>query len=165
MALGETSIDKHLQILNETMVNYFGKRTDGKAVPTLVRNNTIQCQLCSLEEHITFACSKLTDLGPKCAKCGGVHKTKNYGLKCSFCSGMGHTKDQCWKNNGKGPSTAIFLEVMVDDEKVIIIELNCCVEQSTTFSLVSRCIRGGCPCKHPHMVWELKKHLAKKVGK
>jgi hypothetical protein len=44
LALGETINDKHLQVLNETLVNYFGRGIDGKVVPTLGRNNTIQCQ-------------------------------------------------------------------------------------------------------------------------
>jgi hypothetical protein len=46
LALGKTSTNKHLQVLNETLVNYYGRRIDGKVVPTLGRNNTIQCQLC-----------------------------------------------------------------------------------------------------------------------
>jgi hypothetical protein len=41
LALGKTSTNKHLQVLNETLVNYFGKGTYGKVVPTLGRNNTI----------------------------------------------------------------------------------------------------------------------------
>jgi hypothetical protein len=97
LALGETNTNKHLQMFNETLVNYFGRGIDGKVVPTLGRNNTVQCQLCKSKEHITFACPKFTDLRPKLAKCGGGHKTKNCGLKCSFCSGMEHTKDRCWK--------------------------------------------------------------------
>ncbi len=35
LALGETSINKHLQVLNETLVNYFGRGTDEKMGPNL----------------------------------------------------------------------------------------------------------------------------------
>jgi hypothetical protein len=93
LVLGETNIDKHLQVLNDTLVNYFGKGRDGKVVLTLGRNNTIQCQLCRLEEHITFTCFKLTNLRLKCTKCGGGHRIENRGLKCSFCLGMGHIEN------------------------------------------------------------------------
>jgi len=97
LGLGETNTNKHLQVLNETLVNYFGRGINGKVVPTLGRNNTIQCQLCKLEEHIASACLKFSNLRPKHTKCGGGHKTKNCGLKCFFCSGMGHIEDRCWK--------------------------------------------------------------------
>jgi hypothetical protein len=46
LALGDINTNKHLQVLNETLVNYFGRGIDGKMVPTLGKNNTIQCQLC-----------------------------------------------------------------------------------------------------------------------
>ncbi len=87
--------------------------------------NIIQCQRCKLEEHITYACFKLIDLRPRCAKCGGGHKTYNCGLKCSFCLGMGHTKDRCSKKNGKGPpACANFLKMLMNDEKALLTELN-----------------------------------------
>jgi hypothetical protein len=41
LRLGKTNTNKHLQVLNETLVNYFGKGTNGKVVPTLGRNNAI----------------------------------------------------------------------------------------------------------------------------
>jgi len=41
LALGETNINKHLQVLNETLLNYFRKGTNGKVVPNFGRNNTI----------------------------------------------------------------------------------------------------------------------------
>jgi hypothetical protein len=97
LGLGETNINKHLQVLNETMVNYFGRGINGKVIPTLGRNNTIQRQPCKLEEHIPSACLKFSNLRPKHAECGGGQKTKNCELKCSFCSSMGHTEDRCWK--------------------------------------------------------------------
>jgi hypothetical protein len=35
LVLGATIINKHLQVLNETLVNYFGKGTSGKVVLSL----------------------------------------------------------------------------------------------------------------------------------
>jgi hypothetical protein len=88
-------------------------------------NITNSCQLCHSEEHTASTCPKLADTRPKCAKCGGVHKTDNCGLKCSFCFGLGHMKERCWKNFAKGlPVTTNFLEVLVDDEKVTLAKLN-----------------------------------------
>jgi hypothetical protein len=47
LVLRETSTNKHLKVLNEFLVNYFGKGTNGKVVLSLVRNRTTQCQLCT----------------------------------------------------------------------------------------------------------------------
>jgi hypothetical protein len=57
------------------------------------------CQLCHLEEHTISTCPKFTNTKPKCAKCGGGHKTDNCGLKCFFCLELGHTKERCWKKS------------------------------------------------------------------
>ncbi len=74
LALGKTSIDKHLQALNDTLVNYFGRGTDGKINHNLGSTSTIQCQLCKSNEHTTFACPKLANLRPKCVKCDKRHR-------------------------------------------------------------------------------------------
>lgn len=106
------------------LVNYFGRGVDRKISHNLGSVNIIQCQLCNLEKH-HLCIPKLTNLRPKCAKCGVGHKTENYGLKCFFCSNMGHTKNRCWRKNGKVPSTfAIFLEILINVEEVTLTELN-----------------------------------------
>ncbi len=71
LALGETNIDKQLQIFNDILVNYCGWWTYGKKGPSLGMTNIIQCQLCRSKEHITFVCFRFINLKPKCAKCGG----------------------------------------------------------------------------------------------
>jgi hypothetical protein len=70
LALGKTNTNKHLQALNDTLVNYFGRGVDGRASYNSRGVNIIQCQLCRLDENTSFACPKLVDLRPKCAKCG-----------------------------------------------------------------------------------------------
>jgi hypothetical protein len=46
-------------------------------------------------------------------------------LKCSFYLGFGHTNERCWKKTTKGLLAIInFLEVLVDDEKATLAELN-----------------------------------------
>jgi hypothetical protein len=104
----------------------------------LGRTNTVQCQLCRLKKHITFACSKFTNLKPKCAKCGGAQKMKNHILKCYFYLGMGHMEDNCWKKNDKGTfASTNFLEVMVNDEETTPTELNrLCGVKNNIFSSV-----------------------------
>ncbi len=112
-------------MLNETLVNYFGRRTNGNKGPIQGMISVIQCQYCKLEKHITSTSPKLTYLRPRCAKCGGGHNINNCNLKCYFCLGMGHTKDRCWKKNGKGPSAcANFLKKLVNDEEATLIKLN-----------------------------------------
>jgi hypothetical protein len=114
--------------LNETLINFFGKGTDGKAKPstTFFATTNKHCQLCRLEEHTTSACLKLANRRPKCGKCRGGHKTDNCGLKCSFCFRLGHIKYRCWKKFAKGLSTTInVFEVLVDAEEATLSELNC----------------------------------------
>jgi hypothetical protein len=63
---------------------------------------------------------------PKCGKCGGGHRAKNYGIRCSFCNGLGHLEDCCWKKKVIKPSntTTNYLEVLVDDEEATLTKLN-----------------------------------------
>jgi hypothetical protein len=92
-------------VLNETLVNYFRRGTNGNKGPSLGMTNIIQCQLCKSKEHVASTCPRFIDLRPRCAKCGGGHKIDNCGFKCYFCLGMGHTKDRYRKKNHKFPST------------------------------------------------------------
>ncbi len=127
ITFGESTTDRQFHVLNETFINFFGKGTDGKARPsiTFFANTNNCCQLCHSKEHTTSTCPKFADTKLKCAKCGGGHKIDNCGLKCSICFGLGHTKDKCWKKSAKGfPTTTNFLEVLVDDEKATLVELN-----------------------------------------
>jgi hypothetical protein len=133
----ESTTYRQLHVLNETLINFFGKGTDGKAGPStsFSLNTHNRCQLCHSEEHTASTCPKLADTRPKCAKCGGGHKTDNCGLKCAFCLGLGHTDERCWKISAKGLlATTNFLEVLVDDEEATLVELNCvCGEDQHIF--------------------------------
>ncbi len=137
---GESTTDRQLHVLNETVINFFGKGTDGKVRPssTFFVNIKNRCQLCRSKEHTSLVCHKLVDTRPKCAKCGGGHKTKNCGLKCSFSLGLRHTKERCWKKFAKGlPALTNFLEFLVDDEEATLAELNyVCGEDQHIFSRV-----------------------------
>jgi hypothetical protein len=76
---------------------------------------------------LVTTCPKLNEAWPKCAKCGMSHRTKNCGVKCFFCLGLGHFKDECWKKPKDGKShfgVANFLEVLMNDEKATIQQLN-----------------------------------------
>jgi len=110
------NLHQQLHVLNETLINFFGKGTNGKVGPSITFSTTInnRCQYCSLEEHTILARPKLADTKPKCAKCGGGHTNENCGLKCSFCFGLGHTENKCWKKFVNGLSTTTnFLEVWI----------------------------------------------------
>jgi len=136
----KSTTDGQLHVLDETLINFLGKGTNGKVGPSLTVsvNTNNHCQLCRSRKHTTLACLKLADTRPKCAKCGGGHKIDNCVLKCFFCFGLGHMEDRCWKKNAKGlPATTSFLEVLVDDEEAIIVELNCvCGDDQHVFSWV-----------------------------
>jgi hypothetical protein len=94
---GKSTTDCQLHLLNETLINFFGKGTNAKVGPntSFSFNTHNRCQLCRSEEHIALACPKLTDTRPKCAKCRGGHKTNNCGLKCSFCLRLRHMEERC----------------------------------------------------------------------
>jgi hypothetical protein len=134
----ESTTDRQLHVLNETLINFFGKGTDGKARPSSIVSVNInnRCQLCQSREHTASTCPKFADTRPKCAKCGGGHKIDNCGLKCFFCLGLGHTKERCWKKTTKGlHAPTNFLEVLVDDEEATLVELNCvCGDDYHVFS-------------------------------
>ncbi len=52
-------------------------------------------------------------------------KIENYDMKCLFCFGLGHIENKCWKKFAKGLATTTnFLEVLVNDEEVSLLELN-----------------------------------------
>jgi hypothetical protein len=123
----ESIIDRQLHVLNDTLINFFGKGIDGKAGPssTVSVNINNRCQSCRLGEHTASACLKLADTRPKCAKWGGGHKTDNCGLKCSFCFRLVHMEERCWKKTTKGLlAITNFLEVLVNDEETTLAELN-----------------------------------------
>jgi hypothetical protein len=112
----ESTTDRQLHVLNETLINFFGKGIDGKVGPSTSFSFSThnRCQLCHLKEHTTSTCPKLADIRPKCAKYRGGHKTDNCGLKCYFCLGLGHTDKRCWKKSRKGLfATTNFLEVLL----------------------------------------------------
>jgi hypothetical protein len=124
---GESTTNHQLHVLNEILINFFGKGIDGKAGPSTIFsfNTHNRCQSCRSEEHTTLTCPKLTNIRQKCAKCGGGHKTNNCSLKCYFCLGLGHRNERCWKKSAKGLlATMNFLEVLVDDEKATLVKLN-----------------------------------------
>jgi hypothetical protein len=82
---GESTIDRQLHVLSETLIHFFGKGTDSKVGPstTFFVNNNNYCQLCRSKEHTSLTCPKLVNTKPKCAKCESGHKTDNCGLQCS----------------------------------------------------------------------------------
>jgi hypothetical protein len=96
---GESTTIRQFHVLNEILINFFRKGTDGKVGPSTRFSFNIHncCQLCHSKEHTTSTRFKLVDIRPKCAKCEGGHKTDNCGLKCSIYFRLGHTEDRGWK--------------------------------------------------------------------
>jgi len=72
-------------------------------------------------------CPHIANIKPKCAKCSLPHKMENCGVKCGYCFGMGHNENRCWKRGKDGKITSTsnnYLEVLVNDEKVTLEQLN-----------------------------------------
>jgi hypothetical protein len=64
-------------------------------------------------------------------------RIENCGIKCTFCIGLSHSEDRCWKKpkDGKSHSRAAnFLEVLLNDEKVTMQQLNKLYENENIFS-------------------------------
>ncbi len=48
----------------------------------------IECQVCEGRDHIARTCSRLITPWPKCARCGGPHKTESCGVRFPFDSDL-----------------------------------------------------------------------------
>jgi hypothetical protein len=70
---GESTTNRQLHVLNETFVNFFGKRIDGKAGlnTTFSTNTNNHYQLSRSKEHKASTRPKFVDTRLKCAKCRG----------------------------------------------------------------------------------------------
>jgi len=67
---GESTTDHQLHVLNDILINFFGKGIHGKVGPnsSIFVSTNNHCRLCRLGEHTTSACLKFVDTRPKCAK-------------------------------------------------------------------------------------------------
>ncbi len=122
---GESSIDKQLLMLSETLIHFFRESCSRSGASFNSSGSASRCQLCQAKDHTAVACLKHNDMWPKCGKCGG-HSAENSGIRCSFYNGMGHSEDRCWKEKDtkSSNSTANYLEVLVNDEEATLNELN-----------------------------------------
>jgi hypothetical protein len=125
-ATRESSTDKLLSMLNETLIHFFREFGSRSGVRASSSRSISRCQLCQTNDHTTVAYPKHNDMRSKCSKCGGGHRAENCGIRCSFCNGLGHSEDCCWKKKDTKPSnsTANYLEVLVNNEEATLIELN-----------------------------------------
>jgi hypothetical protein len=123
---GESSTDKQLSMLNETLIHFFREFGNKNGASASFSRSASRCQLCQAEDHTAVACPKHNDMRPKCNKCDGGHKVENYGIRCSFCNVIGHSEDRCWRKKNTKPFnfTANYLEVLVNDEEATLNELN-----------------------------------------
>ncbi len=122
----ETIMEKQVNALNETFVNFFKgvvSNQEASSSSTVIGG----CQICKGGDHLATTCPRLNEARPKCTKCGMPHRIENYRIKCTYCLGLGHSEDRCWKKpkDGKSPSGAAnFLEVLLSDEAATLQQLN-----------------------------------------
>ncbi|CAM6006109.1 unnamed protein product [Sphagnum balticum] len=75
----------------------------------------IECQVYEGRDHIARTCPRLITPWPKCAKCGGPHKTESCGVRYPFDSDLGRAEGKYQrKQHEKGSrfGAANFLEVL-----------------------------------------------------
>jgi hypothetical protein len=122
----KTIMEKQVITLNNTLIK-FSKGTVHNLETSSSSTVYGGCQICKGGDHLATIYPRLNEPWPKCVKCGMSHRKHNCGVKCSFCSHLGHSKDRCWKKPKDGKShfgTPNFLEVLLNDEKATIQQLN-----------------------------------------
>jgi hypothetical protein len=75
----------------------------------------IECQVCEGRDHIARTCPRLITPWPKCARCGGPHKTESCGVRYPFDSDLGRAEGRYQrKQHEKGSrfGAANFLEAL-----------------------------------------------------
>ncbi len=75
----------------------------------------IECQIYEGKDHVARTCSRLITPWPKCARCGGPHKTESCGVRYPFDSDLGHAEGRYQrKQHEKGSrfGAANFLEAL-----------------------------------------------------
>jgi hypothetical protein len=132
----KTMMEKQVIALNNTLINFFKGTVHN---PEASSSSTMfgGCQICKRGDHLATTCPRLNDPRPKCAKCDMPHRTKNCGIKCTFCTCLGHSEDRCWKKPKDGKfhfGATNFLEVLLNDEKVTMQQLNKFCRNENLFS-------------------------------
>jgi len=120
------TMEKHVAALNNTLINFF--KGIGPAPASASSSNVLGvCQICQAGDHKATTYPRLNEAWPKCAKCNMPHRMENCGIKCTFCTSLGHSEDRCWKKPKDGKThigTANFVEVLLNDEKTTLQQLN-----------------------------------------
>ncbi|CAM6035170.1 unnamed protein product [Sphagnum compactum] len=75
---GESSTDKQLSVLNETLIHFFKESGSRNGASVSSFGSTSRCKLCQAEDHTIVAYPKHNDTRPKCGKCGRGHRADNY---------------------------------------------------------------------------------------
>jgi hypothetical protein len=78
----------------------------------------IECQVCEGRDHIARTCPRLNTPWPKCARCGGPHRTESCGVRYPFYSDLGCAEDRYQrKRHEKGSrlGAANLMETMPSD--------------------------------------------------
>ncbi|CAK9858984.1 unnamed protein product [Sphagnum jensenii] len=78
----------------------------------------VECQVCEGRDHITRTCPRLNTPWPKCARCGGPHRTESCGVRYPFHSDLGRVEGRYQrKQHEKGSrfGAANFMEALPSD--------------------------------------------------
>jgi len=92
----------------------------------------IECQVCEGRDHIARTCPRLITPWPKCARCGGPHKTESCGMRYPFDSDLGRAEGRYQRKQheiGSRFGAANFLGALSIDEEAVATVKDRVVEQ------------------------------------
>jgi hypothetical protein len=101
------------------------------------------CHIYIVENHQAMTFPKYSNSMPKCQKIRRLHKIENCGLGATYVAGW----DMLKKNvqSPKTRTTTNFFEVLVDDEKAILAQLNRIVVLTMMCFFMLRYLKEGYP--------------------
>jgi hypothetical protein len=82
----------------------------------------IECQVCEGRNHIARTCPRLITPWPKCARCGGPHKTESCGVRYPFDSDLGRAEGRYQRKQheiGSRFGAANFLGALSTDGEAV----------------------------------------------
>jgi hypothetical protein len=111
------SMKNPIAALNNALINFL-EGTMPNPISSFTPALFVECQVCKERDHIARTCPRLNAPRPKCARCGGPHRTESCGVRYSFYSDLGCAAGRCQMKQHEKESrfgVANFLEALPGD--------------------------------------------------
>jgi hypothetical protein len=115
------SMKNPIAALNNALINFL-EGSMPNPVSSFAPALFIECQVCERRDHIARTCPRLNAPWPKCARCGGPHRTESCGVRYPFYSDLGRAEGRCRMKQHEKESrfgAANFLEALPSDGEAI----------------------------------------------